>query len=98
MAVADDVRRLIQLDFVFAGVQLGGPTIWYKGRLQQANDNAIIFRSISQDGTVVGMQIGTVQQNWESNERIGIGIQVVVPVQGLPVTFILQQALPQELT
>ena len=61
MAVIDDVRRLIQLDFMFLGCTFagfGGATqltnqgaTWYKGRLQQANDGAIIFRSISQDGS-----------------------------------------------
>src|SRR5208283_5309757 len=112
MAVIDDVRRLSQLDFIFLGQQFTNSvanaqqTTWYKGRLQQANDGAWIFRSISTDGTVVGVQLGSVTGNWTSSERIGGGIQVqysiVIGVGGigadLGLTLILAQSLPQELT
>ena len=64
MAVVDDLRRLMQLDFMFLGLNyfsvvtsglVPGATVWHKGRIQQANDGSFIFRSISQDGTVVGV-------------------------------------------
>src|SRR6516225_3805677 len=96
MAVVDDVRRLMQLDFMFLGFGvLGtagaamGPTgqasqpavnTWYKGRLQLANDNSVIFRSISQDGTIVGVQLGAVQTTWTSFETVSGGIQVSIPI------------------
>jgi len=111
MAVIDDVRRLSQLDFLFLGQQFANSqlgtqqTTWYKGRLQQANDGAWIFRSISADGTVVGVQLGSVTGSWTSSESVGGGIQVQVPVSpGLgagfvfTITLILTQSLPQELT
>jgi len=108
MAVSDDVRSLSQLDFIFLGQQMGltgsGQTTWYKGRLQQANDGTWIFRSISLDGTVVGVQLGPIAGSWTSSESVGTGIQVQVPVATaglgglLVITFILAQSLPQELT
>ena len=111
MAVSDDVRSLSQLDFIFLGQQmldnLGAQhTTWYKGRLQQANDGAWIFRSISSDGTIVGVQLGPVTGSWTSSESVGIGIQVqdtilqqgVLGANRFAITFILAQSLPQELT
>jgi hypothetical protein len=99
MAVIDDIRRMMQLDIVFAGLQLGNTTTWYKGRLRQANDNTIIFRSSSQDGTIEGIQLGSVQETWESTEKVGVGIQIFVPVQGLVgTTWFLRQSLPEEMT
>jgi len=61
MAVQDDLRRLSQLDSIYLGNNLmlypaGEFTSWHKGRLQQANDGSWIFRSISQEGTIVGFQ------------------------------------------
>jgi hypothetical protein len=70
MTVQDDLHRLGQLDGIYLGwsvqnTSAGAPgapvTIWYKGRLQQANDGNWIFRSISADGTVVGFQLGPPQ-------------------------------------
>jgi hypothetical protein len=110
MAVLDDVRRLSQLDFMFLGQQFANSqlntqqTTWHKGRLQQANDGNWIFRSISSDGTVIGVQLGPVTGNWSSSESIGTGIQVLDTVSSgglggtLTITFLLAQSLPQELT
>ena len=119
MAVLDDVRRLSQMDSIFLGQGSGqtslaggshGYTVWYKGRLQQANDGGWIFRSISSDGTVVGFQLGPVDTFWSSNEAPGTGIVVQIltttilpapPAQGgafpFTVLVLLQQQLPQEL-
>jgi hypothetical protein len=109
MAVIDDVRRLMQLDFLFLGLAYSGPgspggtvvTVWHKGRIQQANDGSFIFRSISQDGTVVGVQLGPVLPGlWFSQESVSGGIQVQISVNGTPLSLAIQlwQSLPQELT
>jgi hypothetical protein len=111
MAVQDDLRRLTQVDSIFLGwsamnaVGGGNPvTGWYKGRLQQASDGSWIFRSISQDGSVVGYQLGFPASNWSSDETPAIGVRVFIPItQVVPVganiaIVILQQQLPQELT
>jgi hypothetical protein len=116
MAVQDDLRRLSELDSIFLGwgatatVTSGTPVGivgWYKGRLQQANDGAWIFRSISSDGDVVGFQLGNPNPNWTSNESPSTGIVVVIPIlnslQQPPITFqagivFLQQQIPAELT
>ena len=113
MAIIDDVRRLMQLDFMFLGVayqvvQAPGATVWHKGRIQQANDGSFIFRSISQDGTVIGVQLGQVGASWTSSETIPAGIQVQIPVAQsqavlggivtLGLQIVLAQSLPQELT
>lgn len=109
MAVIDDVRRLMQLDFLFLGLQYSGPggtggtvvTVWHKGRIQQANDGSFIFRSISQDGTVVGVQLGPVIAGlWISSESVSGGIQVQISVNAAPLSLAIQlwQSLPQELT
>src|SRR5262249_4598795 len=62
MAVPDDLRRLSQIDSIFLGWSAfgstGSVTSWYKGRVQQAADGGWIFRSISQDGSVIGYQLG----------------------------------------
>jgi hypothetical protein len=95
MTVQDDLHRLGQLDGIYLGwsvqnTSAGAPgapvTIWYKGRLQQANDGNWIFRSISADGTVVGFQLGPVSPSWTSNENPAVA------------TVYLQQQLPQEMT
>jgi len=117
MAVQDDVRRLSQMDSIFLGwnaVGFGSPvTSWYKGRVQQAGDGTWIFRSISQDGSVVGYQLGFPTNNWSSDEQPSTGIRVfiqvtqtiVVPIQPpIPpiqlniATVLLQQQLPNEMT
>src|SRR6266481_3902788 len=117
MAVQDDVRRLSQMDSIFLGwnaVGFGSPvTSWYKGRVQQAGDGTWIFRSISQDGSVVGYQLGFPGNNWSSDEQPSTGIRVfiqvtqtiVVPIQPpIPpiqlniATVFLQQQLPNEMT
>jgi hypothetical protein len=114
MAAIDDVRRLSQLDFMFlgvvyttTGVQGGGSaTVWHKGRVQQANDGSFIFRSISQDGTVVGVQLGQIGPQWTSSETVPAGIQVQIAVAAssglggpqLAILIFLAQSLPQELT
>jgi hypothetical protein len=113
MAVIDDLRRLMQLDFMFLGITYstltagGGAsaTVWHKGRVQQANDGSFIFRSISQDGTVVGVQLGQVTGQWTSTETVPAGIQVQIPVavavgigNNLGLQILLAQSLPQELT
>ncbi len=108
MAVIDDVRRLMQLDFLFLGLQYNGGgggtvvTVWHKGRVQQANDGTFIFRSISQDGTVVGVQLGPVIAGlWNSTESVSGGIQVQITVNGsapLGLAILLWQSLPQELS
>src|SRR5262245_47395419 len=114
MAVQDDLRRLSQVDSIFLGWSFfpGAITSWYKGRVQQAADGTWIFRSISQDGSIVGYQLGVPGSNWSSNETPSTGIivtisiiqTIVVPVQPpippieLPLgRAILQQQLPQEL-
>lgn len=122
MAVQDDLHRLSQLDGIYLGwsvqnISAGAPgapvTIWYKGRLQQANDGNWIFRSISADGTVVGFQLGP-PANWTSNENPATGTSVTIPISVVmlqpapngvgvyvPVivaTAYLQQQLPQEMT
>ena len=107
MAVIDDVRRLMQLDFMFLGVSYlsssSSQTVWHKGRIQQANDGTFIFRSISSDGTVVGAQLGNVGAQWSSTETIGGGISVQIliasasPLAGLGLQLLLTQSIPQEL-
>jgi len=78
--------------------------VWHKGRVQQANDGSFIFRSISQDGTVVGVQLGQVAGNWNSSETVagGINVEILVSVGNLPggvdLRIIVAQSLPQELT
>lgn len=78
--------------------------MWHKGRVQQANDGSFIFRSISQDGTVVGVQLGQVAGNWNSSETVagGINVEILVSVGNLPggvdLRIIVAQSLPQELT
>jgi hypothetical protein len=117
MAVIDDLRRLMQLDFMFLGIAYSAivphsidpvASVWHKGRIQQANDGSFIFRSISQDGTVVGVQLGRVGNNWTSSETVagGINIQILVgdPTQttggapGVALQIVLAQSLPPELT
>jgi hypothetical protein len=117
MAVQDDLRRLSQLDSIFLAWSIsagGNPvTSWYKGRVQQAADGAWIFRSISQDGSVVGYQLGFPTANWSSSETPSTGITVnisliqtiivpvqppIPPIQTLLGNVILQQQLPPELT
>lgn len=117
MAVVDDLRRLSQLDSIYLGYQVANyfspnvsnnPVIsWYKGRLQQANDGAWIFRSISTDGAVCGFQLGASLENWQSSETPTSGIQVSIPINLLvplgPLvapagSVFLQEELPQELT
>ncbi|MGA8695588.1 MAG: hypothetical protein WB689_17460 [Xanthobacteraceae bacterium] len=109
MAVEDDLRRLTQLDSIYLGYSVtnitGGFTGWYKGRLQQANDGAWIFRSISGDGTVCGFQLGPVQEGWSSSEIPTSGIKVSIRINLLVSNLttligqvLLQQQLPQELT
>ena len=78
--------------------------MWHKGRVQQANDGSFIFRSISQDGTVVGVQLGQVAGNWNSSETVagGINVEILVSEGNLPggvdLRIIVAQSLPQELT
>jgi len=78
--------------------------VWHKGRVQQANDGSFIFRSISQDGTVVGVQLGQVAGNWNSSETVagGINVEILVSEGNLPggvdLRIIVAQSLPQELT
>jgi hypothetical protein len=118
MAVQDDLRRLSQMDSIFLGWSAsssnpaplppgGSITSWYKGRVQQAADGSWIFRSISQDGSVVGYQLGSPLPSWSSDEQPSTGIRVFIPVtQVIPAlgttfnlaTVSLQQQLPQELT
>jgi len=107
MAVPDDLRRLSQVDSIFLGwSSFPGPiTSWYKGRVQQAADGSWIFRSISQDGSIVGYQLGVPGSNWSSSEAPSTGITVTISlIQQIPPTQIflanvfLQQQLPQELT
>lgn len=108
MAVIDDVRRLMQLDFLFLGVAYSSTsatqTVWHKGRVQQANDGTFLFRSISPDGTIVGVQLGNVTGQWSSTESVGGGISIQIVVAtvtalgGLGLQLILAQSLPQELT
>ena len=112
MAVPDDLRRLSQMDSIFLGwstFATGVPVAsWYKGRLQQATDGAWIFRSIAQDGSIIGYQLGFPQANWQSDETPSMGIRVFIPIaQTLPTTppillniatVFLQQQLPTEMT
>ena len=106
MAVQDDVRRLSQMDSIFLGIAISmNPTspmtTWYKGRLQQANDGAWIFRSISSDGTIVGTQLGIITNAWTSSETPNAGLVVSIlfaPQAPASELFVLQQFLPQELT
>jgi hypothetical protein len=91
MAIQDDVRRLSQLASIYLAhgfigidqsltgqvVPVGVPfSVWYKGRLQQANDGNWIFRSISMDGTIVGFQLGSIDSTWTSIEDIHTGLVV----------------------
>jgi hypothetical protein len=116
MTVQDDLRRLSQMDSIFlgySGANFSPVTSWYKGRVQQAGDGTWIFRSISQDGSVVGYQLGFPGNNWSSDEQPSTGIRVfiqvtqtiVVPIQPpIPpiqlniATVLLQQQLPNEMT
>lgn len=122
MAIQDDVRRLSQMASIylaqgFIGTDQSLPAqlfvvpfaIWLKGRLQQANDGNWIFRSISMDGTVVGIQLGPFDSNtWSSTEDIHTGLVVLVrqvligsSAPGAPsqlvLTIRLAEQLPQEL-
>lgn len=114
MAVQDDLRRLSQMDSIYFGsaLSLELVTIWYKGRLQQANDGRWIFRSISSDGSVVGVQLGISDNTqagnpatWTSSETPKDGLVVTMPMlipsaSGPPVslgTAYLRQQPPQEL-
>ena len=111
MAVPDDLRRLSQVDSIFLGwsafASTGSVTSWYKGRVQQAADGGWIFRSISQDGSVVGYQLGPPASNWSSDETPAIGVRVFIPIiQTLQTNpplqlniamVLLQQQLAQEL-
>jgi len=117
MAVPDDLRRLSQVDSIFLGwsafASTGSVTSWYKGRVQQAADGGWIFRSISQDGSVIGYQLGFPSQDWSSSETPSTGIKVQInmfqtifvpiqppipPIQVQIGMLFLQQQLPQELT
>jgi hypothetical protein len=112
MAVSDDLRRLSQMDGIYVGyvVQTYSPfTGWFKGRLQQANDGNWIVRSSSQDGGVIGFQLGQVRPDWSSSESPNSGIMVSVPLvlnttigtqqQQISIGSVyLQQQLPLELT
>jgi hypothetical protein len=94
MAIQDDVRRLSQVASIylahrFIGTDQSGPAqqivvplaVWYKGRLQQANDGTWIFRSISMDGTIEGFQLGSIDSDWTSTEDIHSGL--IVRIQRL---------------
>ena len=113
MAVPDDLRRLSQIDSIFLGwsafSSTGNPlTSWHKGRVQQAADGSWIFRSIAQDGSVIGYQLGFPTSTWSSDETPANGVRVAIPVsQMLPTTppfqlniaaVLLQQQLPTEMT
>jgi hypothetical protein len=114
MTVQDDLRRLSQVDSIFLGWStinaFASPvTSWYKGRVQQAADGNWIFRSLSQDGSVIGYQLGSPTPNWSSGESPSTGIIVTIPIAippppgipPIPITLgnvILQQQLPPELT
>src|SRR5438874_392131 len=85
MTVQDDLRRLSRLDSIYLGskaLNSMGPPVWswYKGRIQQANDGNWIFRSISQDGSVIGFQLGPLNPNWGSYETSAVGISVEIPI------------------
>src|SRR5262245_52528758 len=85
MAVLDDVRRLSQMDSIYLAEGLNNTTgasvtSWHKGRLQQANDGSWIFRSMSQEGTIIGFQLGAVAANWQSNETPSTGVTVTIPI------------------
>jgi hypothetical protein len=84
----------------------GGVIIWYKGRLQQSNSGAWIFRSISQDGTIIAAELGPSQDTCKSSETPANGIKIIIPIT-IPAEgpnpvqvgwLYLQQQLPQELT
>jgi hypothetical protein len=123
MAIQDDVRRLSQLASIylahgFIGIDqsLTGQvvpfvvpfSVWYKGRLQQANDGNWIFRSISMDGTIVGFQLGSIDSTWTSIEDIHTGLVVRIQrlvigssASGAPsqlsIDIRLAEQLPQEI-
>ena len=117
MTVQDDVRRLSQLDSVFLGQGFNATPntgasvcVWHKGRVQQANDGSWIFRSISAEGTIVGFQLGKIDENyWSSNETPSTGITITIamnpPVSNASLASIcilggiyLAQQLPGEIT
>ncbi len=115
MAVADDLIRLSQMDSIYVSYSVQNMsgdlpfTSWFKGRLQQANDGNWIVRSVSQDGAIVGFQLGPVLQNWQSSETPDTGITIGIPLifnisigaqqQSAAIGWVtLQQQLPQELT
>ncbi len=112
MTVQDDLRRLSQMDAIYLGQSLNGMgaqfIVWHKGRLQQANDGSWIFRSISADGTIVGIQLGGDVSAWQSNELPATGITVTFQITqtfftpGRTVIAIAQislaQQVPSELT
>src|SRR6516162_3571903 len=91
MTVQDDLRRMSQLDSIYLGTSHNtnpgstttSVTSWCKGRLQQANDGNWLFRSISSDGTIVGVQLGSPNQAWTSNETPSTGITVTIPINFL---------------
>jgi hypothetical protein len=115
MAVEDDLIRLSQMDSIYVSISVQNmsgifPFVsWFKGRLQQANDGNWIDRSVSQDGAIIGFQLGPVLQNWQSSETPDTGLMVQAPLmlnismgaqqESLAIGWwTLQQQLPQELT
>jgi hypothetical protein len=126
MSIQDDVRRLTQEASIYLGHKFRGQNegrtgeflitpfaIWYKGRLQQANDGNYIFRSISSDGTIVAFQLGPLDsETWTSTEDVHTGLVVQItqviagswPIGGvgavdqkLSLEIRLSQQLPQEI-
>jgi hypothetical protein len=115
MAVEDDLIRLSQMDSIYVGYSVQNMsgvlpfTSWFKGRLQQSNDGNWIVRSVSQDGAIIGFQLGQLLPNWNSFESPDTGITVGIPLlfnisigaqqQSTDIGWVaLQQQLPQELT
>jgi hypothetical protein len=101
MAVEDDVRRLSQMEAIYLGWTVGGLTVWHEGRLQRANDGTWLFRSVSRDGTIVAFQIGTVGQNWSSQDTPADGIAVNLfwgDAAQMTAQVQLRQQLPQQVT
>jgi hypothetical protein len=110
MAVEDDVRRLSERETIYLGWTLGWTgagfiTAWHEGRLQQANNGAWNFRSISPDGTLVAFELGIVGPRWSSSHTPAEGIVVnfvCVASSGNPQPDVgsvqLRQQLPQGVT
>jgi hypothetical protein len=90
MAVADDLRRLSQVDSIYIGYSVvisnfpspNSPpfTSWFKGRLQQANDGSWIVRSDSSDGAIAGFQLGAATPSWQSSETPAGGTVISFPI------------------